>query len=51
MGHSIRTRLTLIFASLAIGPLLLVGTLLGWQSYQVQREQAIELQQEVAQWA
>ena len=34
---------------LAIGPLLLVGVVLGWRSYTVQQQQALHLQRQVAQ--
>ncbi|MBN1310942.1 MAG: sensor histidine kinase [Anaerolineae bacterium] len=49
MRGSIRNRLTLAFIGLAIGPLLLVGIILGVQSYIAQGQQALNLQSEVAQ--
>jgi CheY-like chemotaxis protein/signal transduction histidine kinase len=51
MRLSIRLRLALTFIGLAIGPLLLVGALLGWRSFSVQRVQALQLQRLVAQHA
>jgi two-component system cell cycle sensor histidine kinase/response regulator CckA len=48
MRKSIRTRLTLAFIGLAIGPLLLVGGVLAWQSFAVQKQQALDMQHEVA---
>jgi len=49
MHSSIGKRLTVAFIGLAIGPLLLVGIVLSWQSFTIQREQALNLQREVAQ--
>jgi PAS domain S-box-containing protein len=49
MQSSIRTRLMMIFTGLAIGPLLLVGIVLTWQSFVMQQQQALSLQAEVAQ--
>ena len=49
MRNSIRVRLTIAFISLAVGPLLLVGIILAWQSFTVQEQQALNLQREVAQ--
>jgi len=49
MRNSIRTRLTFAFIGLAIGPLLLVGVALIWQTWTVQQRQALNLQAEVAQ--
>ena len=46
---SVRGRLTAAFIGLAVGPLLLVGVVLAWQSLVVQKKQAVELQHEVAQ--
>jgi hypothetical protein len=46
--NSIRSRLTLTFIGLVIGPLVVVGGVLAWQSYTVQSEQALTLQHEVA---
>ena len=48
MRHSIRTRLVVIFIGLAVGPLLLVGLILAWQSFTVQQQEAIALQHEIA---
>lgn len=48
MRNSIRTRLILAFVGLAIGPLLVVGALLTWQSFTVLERQALTLQQEAA---
>ncbi|RJR19241.1 MAG: HAMP domain-containing protein [Nitrospiraceae bacterium] len=45
---SIRRRLVLSLVLLAIVPLLLLGTLLSWQSYVIQQRQIIELQNEKA---
>jgi len=49
MQNSLRTRLTIIFIGLAIGPLLVVGFILAQRSFVVEREQALELQQQIAQ--
>jgi signal transduction histidine kinase/CheY-like chemotaxis protein/HPt (histidine-containing phosphotransfer) domain-containing protein len=49
MRRSIRVRLTVAFMGLAIGPLLLVGAVLAWQSYTLQQRQALHLQRQVAQ--
>jgi two-component system cell cycle sensor histidine kinase/response regulator CckA len=48
MRKSIRTRLTAAFIGLGIGPLLLVGGILAWQSFAVQEQQALDMQREVA---
>ncbi len=48
MRNSIRRRLILIFIGLAIGPLLVVGAILAWQSYTSLAQQALVLQQESA---
>jgi PAS domain S-box-containing protein len=48
MRHSIRTRLTVAFIGVAIGPLLLVGIVLAWQSFLVQTQQALNFQHQVA---
>jgi signal transduction histidine kinase len=48
MRSSIRKRLTVAFIGLAIGPLLLVGVILAWQSFTTQERQALNLQREVA---
>ncbi|MFQ5433546.1 MAG: PAS domain S-box protein [Anaerolineae bacterium] len=45
---SIRNRLTAAFIGLAIGPLIIVGILLGWRSYTQQKDHAFRLQQQVA---
>src|SRR3954468_3972656 len=49
MRKSIRTRLTVAFIALAIGPLLVVGVVLAWQSFTTQQQHALDLQREVAQ--
>jgi signal transduction histidine kinase/DNA-binding response OmpR family regulator len=49
MRRSIRVRLTVAFMGLAIGPLLLVGVFLAWQSYTLQQRQALHIQRQVAQ--
>jgi hypothetical protein len=49
MRNSIRTRLTITFIGLAIVPLLLVGGIIAWQTFLVQRQQALDTQREVAQ--
>lgn len=49
MWNSLRIRLTVIFIGLAIGPLLLVGAILAQRSFASEREQALDLQQQVAQ--
>jgi len=38
----------IVFVGLAIGPLLVVGTVLGWLSYTTLEQQALVLQQEAA---
>jgi signal transduction histidine kinase/HAMP domain-containing protein len=49
MHNSIRKRLAITFIGLAIGPLLLVGAVLAWQSFTTQQQQALSLQGEMAQ--
>lgn len=49
MRRSIRFTLTVAFVSLAIGPLLLVGIALVWQTFVVQQQQALVLQRTMAQ--
>ena len=49
MQRSIRTRLTLTFIGLATVPLMLVGAVLAYQAFTTQQQQALNLQQEVAQ--
>ncbi len=44
---SIRRRFIIVCICLAIGPLLLMGLALSWQSYVLQKEQIVELQQEL----
>jgi methyl-accepting chemotaxis protein len=51
MNRSIRTRLTVFFISMAVLPLLLVSAVLAWNRYNIQRQQVIILQQEIAQGA
>jgi signal transduction histidine kinase len=48
MSASIRTRLTVAFLGLAVGPLLIVGLLLTFKAYRVQTHDAIALQREMA---
>lgn len=48
MRRSLRAQLTLTLVALTVLPLLLVGGLLAWQGFEVQRQQAIDLQREVA---
>ncbi|MEW6665064.1 MAG: ATP-binding protein [Thermodesulfobacteriota bacterium] len=48
MSNSIRTRLTIAFLGLAVGPLLIVGLLLILRTYSVQTEGAVALQREMA---
>ena len=47
MLNSIRTRLTIAFLGLAVGPLLIVGLLLTLKAYSVQTQEAIALQREM----
>ena len=47
-NNSLRTRLIVSFIALAIGPLLLAGIIIVWQSFSVQREQALALQYAIA---
>lgn len=49
MRSSIRVLLTVAFIGMVIGPLLLVGVVLAWQSFTTQQQQALNLQREVAQ--
>jgi GAF domain-containing protein/HAMP domain-containing protein len=48
MWNSLRVRLTIIFVGLAVGPLLLVGVILAQRSFTVEREQALDLQHQIA---
>ncbi len=48
MPKSIRTRLTMAFLGLALGPLLVVGVILTLKTYSVQAREAAELQREMA---
>ena len=48
MRKTIRYRLTCAFVGLAVGPLVLVGVLLIWHGFVNQRQQALDLQQEIA---
>ena len=48
MRNSIRTRFSVAFMGLAVGPLLLVGVILSWLSFSTQMQQALNLQREVA---
>jgi signal transduction histidine kinase len=49
MLKSLRIRLTLIFISLAVGPVLVVGIYLAQRSFTAQQEQSVEFQSQVAQ--
>jgi GAF domain-containing protein len=49
MWNSLRVRLTIIFIGLAIGPLLIVGAILAQRAYTIERDQALTLQNQVAQ--
>jgi hypothetical protein len=44
MRKSIHTRLTITFVGLAIVPLLLVGGIIAWRTFLVQRRQALDIQ-------
>ena len=48
MPNSIRTRLTVAFLGLAVGPLLVVTLILIFKAYSVQTQEAIALQREMA---
>ncbi|MBN1138679.1 MAG: GAF domain-containing protein, partial [Anaerolineae bacterium] len=48
MRYSLRARLIVVFISLAIGPLLVAGMILSWQSFTGLEQQALVLQQEAA---
>ncbi len=48
MRNSIRKRLILVFIGLAVGPLLIVGTILAWRSFTLFQQQSLLLQQEAA---
>jgi putative methionine-R-sulfoxide reductase with GAF domain len=48
MRKSIRGRLITVIIGLAVGPLLVVGVILAWQSYISLQQQALILQREVA---
>jgi signal transduction histidine kinase len=48
IANSIRTRLTIAFLGLAVGPLLMVGLLLAHKAYNSQTQEAIALQREMA---
>ena len=45
---SIRTRLKMAFIGLSLGPLVLLGIVLVWQSYRIQLDQSIQLQHEIS---
>lgn len=49
MQNSLRFRLTLILITLAIGPLLLVGVIIAQRTFTFERDQAYDLQNQVAQ--
>jgi len=48
MINSLRLRLTLIFIGLAVGPLILVGAIIGLRSYASLEQQGLALQREIA---
>ncbi|MGA1823133.1 MAG: response regulator [bacterium] len=48
MPKSIRKRLTASYITLAVSPLLLMGLILGWESYTMQKKQALAFQREVS---
>ena len=48
MFHSLRFRFTLICIGLAVGPLILVGAIIGARSYSTLEKQSLVLQREVA---
>ncbi len=48
MQYSIRTRLAITFVTLAASLLLLVGVVLAWQSFVMDRQRAVTLQTELA---
>ncbi len=48
MLRNLRGRMTAIMLGLSVGPLLLTSILLIWRSFDVQHQQAIELEREVA---
>lgn len=47
MQRSLQIRLLLLFATIAIVPLLAIGSLLTWQSYANERQSAFDLQREI----
>ncbi len=49
MRNSIRTRLIVLLILVAVLPLLLLGLVLGWRTFRVQEQQALNLQAQVAQ--
>lgn len=49
MRNSIRTRLIVFLIIVAVLPLLLVGLVLGWRTFRVQQQQALDLQGQIAQ--
>ena len=49
MWNTLRTRLTIILIGLAIGPLLVAGTILAQRSFALEQERAFALQGQVAQ--
>src|SRR5262249_10652575 len=48
MLHSLQVRLTLLYMLLAIVPLGIVGTILGRQSYELQEQQVLTFEHQVA---
>ena len=49
MWNSLRARLTIIFITLAIAPLLVIGVILAQRTYSTERDSAFALQNQVAQ--
>jgi rsbT co-antagonist protein RsbR len=49
MFRSIQVRLTILCIALAVIPLAFIGTLLAWQSYQLQQQYALDLERQVTQ--
>src|SRR6266542_1634493 len=49
MVRSLQIRLTVLCIALAVIPLCFIGALLGWQSYQLQQQSALEFERQVTQ--
>src|SRR5215210_6755535 len=49
MFRSVQVRLTVLCIALAVIPLAFVGTLLAWQSYQLQQKYALDFERQVTQ--